>query len=56
MGLDVERAIELVRVRLDKITDVFEQPDFVDISGVRGGDPVVFRVRYMDGSYQVTVR
>ena len=52
----VDGAVEAVKVRLDKITDVCILRDFVDISGTRGGDPVIFRVRPEGNEYRITVR
>ena len=44
-----KRAIEVVKERLDKIYDVYETPDFVEVSGRVGGDTVCYRV-YFNGN------
>jgi hypothetical protein len=45
----VNKAQDKVLERLDYVIDCRETPDFVDVTGIMGGDTITYRV-YDDGS------
>ena len=45
----VKKAIEIALEQLDYIMDYYAAPDFVDVTGKKGGDVITYRI-YNDGS------
>lgn len=45
----VKKAMEIALEQLDYIMDYYAAPDFVDVTGKKGGDVITYRI-YNDGS------
>lgn len=56
--LTEEKAIKYIQNTrgFEKLLDVYQVSDFVDVTVLRGGDPITYRVRLINGDYLVAVR
>lgn len=56
--LTEEKAIKYIQNTrgFEKILDVYQISDYIDITVLRGGDPITYRIRLINGDYLVTVK
>ena len=56
--LTKEKAVEHLRRYhgFSKVLNICEGSDYIDVTVLRGGDPITYRVRLIDGDYLVAVK